>query len=142
MDTAALDKKAFWHNVWDEKKKKDAIYNRYHRQKSGKHWQVGPCCVGKKYYAEDKYREDIKSCDVKEKVMLFCSSVMEASQWYPPCCPLSVQPTSFKRRAYQMGFSLNRLEAKELKCALQRDSSVSEITLNQNNAFNLAHIFE
>lgn len=30
-----------------------------------------------------------------------------------------------------MGFSLNSLEAEELKRALQRDSSVSEITLNQ-----------
>lgn len=35
-----------------------------------------------------------------------------------------------------MGFSLNSLEAEELKHALQRDSSVSEITLNQNHAFN------
>lgn len=30
-----------------------------------------------------------------------------------------------------MGFSLNSLEAEELKRALQRDSSVSEITLNR-----------
>lgn len=35
-----------------------------------------------------------------------------------------------------MGFSLNSLEAEQLKHALQRDSSVSEITLNQNQAFN------
>lgn len=38
-----------------------------------------------------------------------------------------------------MGFSLNSLEAEELKRALQRDSSVSEITLNQNHAFNLTN---
>lgn len=35
-----------------------------------------------------------------------------------------------------MGFSFNSLEAEELKHALQRDSSVSEITLNQNRALN------
>lgn len=44
-----------------------------------------------------------------------------------------------------MGFSLNSLEAEELKHALQRDSSVSEITLNQNQAFNgtkCLHVFQ
>ncbi|KAI9535426.1 hypothetical protein NQZ68_002980 [Dissostichus eleginoides] len=35
-----------------------------------------------------------------------------------------------------MGFSLNSLEAEQLKHALQRDSAVSGITLNQNQAFN------
>lgn len=39
--------------------------------------------------------------------MLRCDGSHLSSQWYPPCCPLSVQPTSFKRKAYQMGFSLN-----------------------------------
>lgn len=38
-----------------------------------------------------------------------------------------------------MGFSLNSLEAEQLKQALQRDSSVSEITLNLNQAFNGAN---
>ncbi len=38
-----------------------------------------------------------------------------------------------------MGFSLNSLEAEQLKHALQRDSSVSEITLNQNQAFNVTN---
>lgn len=72
-----------------------------------------------------------KSCFLQK-----CDGSHLSSQWYPPSCPLSVQPTSFKRRAYQMGFSFNSLEAEELKHALQRDSSVSEITLNQNHAFN------
>lgn len=75
-----------------------------------------------------------KSC-----FLLKCDGSHLSSQWYPPCCPLSVQPISFKRRAYQMGFSLNSLEAKDLKSALQRDSSVSEITLNQNCASNLTN---
>lgn len=38
-----------------------------------------------------------------------------------------------------MGFSLNSLEAEELKRALQRDSSVSAITLNQNQAFKVTN---
>lgn len=79
MDTAALDIKAFWDNVWDDKK--EAFYNRYHRQKSVRHWQVGLYCVGTKYYAKDKYGEDIKSCEVKKKKKkshAFCRSVMEA----------------------------------------------------------------
>lgn len=66
-----------------------------------------------------------------------CNGSHLSSQWYPPSCPLSVQPTSSKRRAYQMGFSLNSLEAEQLKHALQRDSAVSGITLNQNQAFNV-----
>lgn len=44
MNTAALDIEAFSDNVWDDNK--EAIYNRYHRHKSVKHWQVGLCCVG------------------------------------------------------------------------------------------------
>lgn len=75
-----------------------------------------------------------KSCFLQK-----CNGSHLSSQWYPPSCPLSVQPTSSKRRAYQMGFSLNSLEAEQLKHALQRDSSVSEITLNQNQAFNVTN---
>lgn len=42
-----------------------------------------------------------------------------------------------------MGFSLNSLEADQLKHALQRDSSVSEITLNRSQTFNVtAHTSE
>ena len=44
-----------------------------------------------------------------------------------------------------MGFSLNSLEAEELKRALQRDSSVSAIALNQNQAFkvtNCSHMLQ
>lgn len=53
MNTAALDIEAFGDNVWDDKK--EAIYYRYHRQRSVKHWQVGLCSVGTHYYAEDEY---------------------------------------------------------------------------------------
>lgn len=69
MNTAALDIEAFLDNVWDDKK--EAIYNRYHRQKSVKHWQVGLCCVGTKYYAKDEYGGDIKSCQMKKKKSCF-----------------------------------------------------------------------
>lgn len=47
-------------------KKKEAIYNTYHMQKSVKYWQVGLSCVGTKYYAKDKYGGDIKSCKIKK----------------------------------------------------------------------------
>lgn len=129
MNTAALDKEAFWDNVWDDKKeKKEAIYNRYQKQRSVKHWQVELCCVGTKYYAKYKYGGDIKSCGEKKKSCFLpkCNGSHLSSQWYPPSCPLSVKPTSSKRRAYQMGFSLNSLEAEQLKHALQRESSMSK----------------
>ena len=138
MNTAVLDRKAFWDNVWDDNK--EAIYNRYHRQRSVTHWQVGLCCVGTKYYAKDEDGGDIKSREINKKkshaFLQRCNGSHLSSQWYPPSCPLSVQPISSKRRAYQMGFSLNSLEAEQLKHALQRDGSVSGITLNQNQAFN------
>lgn len=55
------------------KQKKEAVYNSYHRY-------IGLCCVGTKYYAEDKCGEDLKSCQVKKKKKshAFCRSVMEA----------------------------------------------------------------
>lgn len=77
--------------------------------------QVGLCCgYNMVNYAKHKYGEDRKSCKVKQNqtkqkqscVLLRCDGSHLSSQWYPPCCPLSVQPTSFKRKAYQMGFSL------------------------------------
>lgn len=61
-----------------------------------------------------------------------CDGSYLSSQWYPPSCPLSVQPTPFKRGACLMGFSLNSSKAEELKRALQGDcGSVSQFTPKQ-----------
>lgn len=78
MNTTAPDTEAVWDNVWDDKK--EAIYNRDHRQKSVRHWQVDLCRVGTTYYAKDKYGGDIKSCktETKKNSHAFCRSVMEA----------------------------------------------------------------
>lgn len=53
MNTAALDIKAFWHNVWDDRKKKQKQFIiDIKGGKSVKHWQVGLRRVGTKYYAK------------------------------------------------------------------------------------------
>lgn len=71
MNTAALDIEAFWDNVWDDNK--EAIYNRYQRQRSVEHWQVGLCCAGYKILCKRRiWRAYKKSCKIKIKSKKSC----------------------------------------------------------------------